>query len=331
MTIENAAPVSPGPSTPPDKRAAAIAALNAADPPEPRGETVETETPEAAEPAPKAAKPAKAEEHEVKATPEQEIKAKARASLARAEAESRKIAEAKSEFEKWQAEQRQSIDGERAKFKEEIAGLRKLAQEDPEKFLEALGWDLNGLVKTKLEQGKPEAVTTKLERQLAELQAQLVKDRDALQKEREAAQSAAQEREQAAIRHQTEQQFITVAGDAGKYGLVAKMVKKNPAMAIRNAYIVRDDLMRENGGKMPFHEDIAARLETELQALRDEAEPAAVAADDDFTDDKPKPKSKISPKASAQPKSVKPLREMTDREKRLAAIAAFNETYTDDD
>lgn len=331
MTTENTTPVNPEPTTPTDKRSAAIAAMNAADPPEaPEGEATAAE---AAEPEAPKAKGKKADdaEHEVKATEGVELKTKLRAKLAAAEAKEREIAaergrlqQEKAELERWKAEQQAALDGDRGKFKEEIAGLRKLAQDDPEAFLKALDWDLNGLVKTKLEQGKPEAVMTKLERQLAEMQARIDRDREELKREREESKRAMEQQQQQAERHRSEQEFISIAA-TDKYPLLSRLVKKSPGVAVRNAYIVSADLVQENGGKQPFYEDIAARLERELSALRDE-EPT-ITETDDFTNDPPvaKPKAKISPKSNAVPKSVKPVKEMTEREKRLAAIAAMHE------
>lgn len=301
-------------STPlaPETRDAAIAALKEA-----RGEPAEFEaTPvqvgEVGEPEAEpveAEKPAPEAEHEVKAPPEAELKMKIRARLASIEAKEREFAERIAQKEREIAERASHVERQQSSFQDSIRALQEMARNEPSKFLEQTGIDLNGLVKAKIHEGKPEAVAERAMRELMEFRKQL-------EAERAAEKQAVQEREQAAARHAQEQGFLDLAKpDSTPY--LARLAKKNPSLALQNAYLVSGMMQRESGGKLPDLAELAKRVDAELRAIAEEESPTEAAS--------PAAKSGITPKKSAAAVVVKSPDEMTPAEKRAEAMRILRE------
>ena len=295
------------PVTPPGARDAAIAALQ---------EMREPKAPAEAE-APKEApaeelgdtKAEAAEEHEVKAAPEAELKMKLRARLANIEAKEREFTERVAAREREIAERAAEVDRRNSTFGENLEALRRLSQDDPSKFLEQTGIDLNSLVKAKIQEGKPEAVADRALREMLELRKQI-------ETERAEAKRAAAEREQNAARAAQEQGFLDLAKPEST-PFLARLAAKNPSLAIQNAYLLSGVMQRESGGKMPELAELAKRVDAELRAaFLDEAAEAAPAEP---------AKNGITPKKAATAVVVKSPEDMTAAEKRAEAMRILRE------
>jgi hypothetical protein len=162
---------------------------------------------------------------------------------------------------------------------------------------------------------KLEAVAERALRELNELKAQFAA-------QQEAAERAAKEAKAKAENDALESEFKAQVLKLGEGSLAAKMMKRNPLLAMENAYAVSRVLHRENGGRAPTMDQLAARLEKEIRAaLEDDAEtpapalatsPSAAAA----------PAAKLSPKSAAKaPPPKKQIHEMSEKERKAEAIA----------
>ena len=258
-------------------------------------------------------KPAKAEVDEaveVAATPETELKAKLRAKNAAFEAREKALADRQAQMESEHNGRLEAFNQDRQKFTKAIADLQQMAKDNPSKFLETTGIDLTGLVRGKLQEGKPEAVVDRLQRELQEMKAER-------QAEREQAQKANAEQAQAQSRQAQEKDFLDLAKPESA-PLLHRMSKKNQSLAMQNAYLISGVMQRENGGKLPQMDQLVKRVEAELRsALEDDDEEAAPAV--------AAPKSKLSPKAAAAPTPGKAPHEMTDAERRKEAMRVLGE------
>ena len=318
-------------ASPPNARTEAIAALKALDAPPPApaatpapGEAAkpaivtteavpESPDAEAAPPAPPDPDPEPVETTEVKAKPDDELKAKLRAKnaeISRREAEIRRQNEEINAHRTRLAEERKALDEQAEKFRRSTLDLGRMAREEPTKFLELTGIPLNDLVKARMAEGKPEAVAERALRELEELKSQFRAQRE----EAERASKAAREKAQ---NDALEAEFKSEVLKLGDTSFAAKMMKRNPSLAMENAYAVSRVLHRENGGAPPTMGQLAARLEKEIrQALEDEAAEAAQASPAPSA-----PAAKLSPKSAAKaappPKEIK---DMTEKERRNAAI-----------
>lgn len=282
-------------------RDAAIAELKATRDPAP-------EEPTAAEPE-KGAKEEPEEAHEVKVSPEAEIKARARARIAAAEAKERELEERYAAKEAEYQRRQTELQERDQRFSASLESLRRLALDDPSKFLEQTGVDLNSLVKSKLHEGKPEAIAERALRELADF-------RKKIEEERAEEKRAAAEAKLQADRQATEAEFLTKAESAP---YLARLAKRNPSLAIQNAYLISGLMQRENGGKIPAMEDLIQRIEEELRGAYAEEAAAAppVAA--------PPNGKGVTPKKAASPANVKSDEDMTPAEQRAEAIRLLRE------
>lgn len=288
------------PVTEPGSRDAAIAALKEMR--EPAAETPK-DAPVAEE------KPAAEAEHEVAIAPEKELATKIRGRLANIEAKERELNERIAQREREVNERAAQVEKQNATFQESLNALRNLAQNDPSRFLEQTGVDLNGLVKAKLIEGKPEAVAERAMRELSEFRKQM-------EAERAAEKQAAAEREQTAARQSQEQSFLDLAKPESM-PFLARLARKNPALAIQNGYLISGIMQRENGGKIPPMEELVKRVDAELRAAY---------ADDDAPAETPAAsKNGITPKKAAAAVVVKSPEDMTPAEKRAEAMRLLRE------
>lgn len=311
--------------TPPGGRSAALDALKALDaatPPPPAKAETSAETPPTspdAEAPPTVETtaeetPAEAvETTEVKATPEQELKVKLRArnaEIARREAELKRQADEVNQHRTRLEAERKALDEQAEKFRRSTLDLGRMAREEPTKFLELTGIPLNDLVKARMAEGKPEAVAERALLELEELKSQF-------RAQQEAAERQAHEQRVKAQNEALENEFKSEVFKLGDGSLAAKMMKRNPKLAMENAYAVSRQLHQENGGRAPTMDQLAARLEKEIRAaLEDEAEassPATAA---------PAPVKKVTPKSAAKaPPPKKQIHEMTEKERKQEALA----------
>lgn len=330
-TLEQTIPQNPEPTLPSDKRAAAIKALEAntkdLPPPEASPKPSEAEATEATE------TPAE-ETHEVQVSPDVELKNKIRARLAEADRREKQLQQQRADLEAAVAREREAIQQERQRIADEAkqaaeqrARLERLRREDPASFMKEAGWDrstLKTLLDAELNAGKPETILQQMAARQERLEQELLRRDEEQKRIAQEAERAYQERQRAESVRAQESQFLDLAKG---HTLLSRMAKRSPDLALQTAYAMSSRLQRENGGRLPDLDVLAARVEEELSAIRDEQEEQptntqAVA--------KPAKKPAITPKKAATPASAKPLQEMSEKERRSAAIAAFAELIDED-
>jgi len=213
---------------------------------------------------------------------------------------------------------KQRLANEKAQMDQKLAELeaeRELARKNPKELLTKWGRPLEEVVRDELEAGKPDARITSVQREVLELK-RMLEDQKRQAEEAKKAEEAlrAQQEHQAKIQAlrdaqtKAEQDFLKLAADnPEKYPTLARLVRKAPTMALGQAYamygLVKNDLGRE-----PSLAEIAATIEK-------------VFGDEDET---PKPKKKgVAKTASSGPSAPPNLDEMSEEERRQAAIREF--------
>jgi hypothetical protein len=256
--------------------------------------------------------PAAEETTEVKASPEAELKARLRAKAAAQEARERELEAKFAAREKELSDRASAMEAQSKSFNDALENLRRMAQNDPSKFLEQTGVDLNGLVKAKLIEGKPEAVAERALRELAEFRA-------AVEKERAEERQRSAEAQQNAARQAQENEFLSLAKPE-THPALARLAKKNPALAIQNAYLISGMMQRESGGKLPEIPELVKRVDAELRALlEDDAPPSGAPLANPATP------GKLTAKKAAVPAATKEIGEMSESEKRKEAMRIVRE------
>jgi hypothetical protein len=222
---------------------------------------------------------------------EADVKARARGRIARQMAEAKK---AKEEAESIRAEARaeaERIKAEVAKERAEFDALKEAFRSKPDEFLAKSGWDLTEMVQAKLDEGKPEAQVTALQRKLDAVLERL-ESKERAEQEREA--KAAKEREEA-----TEKERMAALEKAYIEGVspeahprLARLVKRNQMGAMAMSYTMAHKF-RQDHGRNPTDDEIRENVELDLAGLASDDEATVTLA--------PTKGKKVTPRDAAAP------------------------------
>lgn len=244
------------------------------------------------EPAP-AADDAQPEPIEAKVDDEASLKARLRGRLAEAK-------RAKEEAERIRQEAREEaerIRAEAAKGKGELEQLRELFRSNPDQFLEKAGWDLTEMVQAKLEEGKPEAKVTQLERKLQAVLERLEAKEKAETEAQEKARKEREESEHKAAVAKAEQEFLDgIKADA--HPMLARMAKRNAFLTKAQAYSLAYQF-REEHGRNPTNDEIYENIERTLSGLQSEDDETVTLKPAASTGKKPTPRAAAAPSPGA--------------------------------
>lgn len=170
----------------------------------------------------------------------------------------------------------------------ELQEAKKRAKETPESFLSDAGTSLEEIVRGKLEEGKPDARISNLERQIQAL-VNTIKDQNTQAEEnKKAAEAQAVEAKKKAeiqalqeAQNKAEMDFLKLTVDGKEeYPALARLTKRAPQLAIAQAYAAHG-LFKTEHGREPSLEEIATTVEKFLGG-------------EDETEEKPKPGKRTS-------------------------------------
>lgn len=193
----------------------------------------------------------------------------------------------------------------------EIEELRALATQDPAKFIERTNLDMNALVRAKVEENKPESRISRLEK-LLEMQVQ--QNQQTIRQQQEAA--------MAAQRQAAEREFTTIA--LSEYPALKALYEGREDALVREAYDIQKRF-EAHFGKKPSLKELALNLDKQERnkyAKYERYQKSAVAGTAPQTTTGKSRTPTVSTKVASGPAPEKPL---TDKEKRLRAIEAFQE------